>query len=295
MAKDIAKGGNSLREAFGKALVELAPEHEFYVFDADVAGGTGVYHFRDAYPDRFVQCGIAEQAMVAAAAGATQTLGCPVFATTFATFGARAWEIFRLSVAYNDWPVILALSHLGLDVGPDGASAQSLEHYAIWRCLPDVRLVHPATGQQMTELVRQLILERKPAVLLTGRSEIPELNFEPALLDLAQIVYVSEVAPTTAFVASGHMVHRAIAKAKSMDAAMVLNVHTLQPIDRLGIESLLYAGVEEIVVFEDHSQRGGLYGAVCEIVRGADVLVIPQGSLLWGESAESSDLLEYYR
>ena len=122
----IGTSGDSLREAFGKKLTEIATQHEnFVVFDADIAGGTGAHHFRKSHPHRFYQFGIAEQNMMAAAGGMAATGLIPIV-TTFAVFCLRAIEQARLSIAYAGRNVKIVASHPGLDVGPDGASAQAL-------------------------------------------------------------------------------------------------------------------------------------------------------------------------
>ena len=114
------------------------------ILDADIAGGTGMHHFRDKYPDRFIQCGIAEQNMMAMAGGLASTGFIPVV-TTFSVFMLRAIEQARLSIAYTNLNVKLIASHPGLDVGPDGASAQCLEDLACFRYLPNFVVLSPVT------------------------------------------------------------------------------------------------------------------------------------------------------
>lgn len=132
----------NMRDEFGKALVELATiRDDFVVLDADVAGGTGTYHFRKAYPDRFIQCGIAEQNMFSMAAGLAESGIIPIV-TCYAVFASmRALEQARNSIAYPDFNVKIAASHLGLDVGPDGATHQALEDISIYRAIPNMTVV----------------------------------------------------------------------------------------------------------------------------------------------------------
>ena len=137
----IGSSGDSLREAFGKALTALSGEYEnVVVLDADIAGGTGIHHFRKEFPERFIQCGIAEQNMMAMAGGLAATGLIPVV-TTFAVFMLRAIEQARLSIAYADMNVKIVASHPGLDVGPDGASAQCLEDLACYRSIPNMTVL----------------------------------------------------------------------------------------------------------------------------------------------------------
>lgn len=167
---NIALSGDSLREAFGKALVELGrKDQDFVVFDADVAGGTGVHHFREMHPERFYQFGIAEQNMIAAAGGFAST-GLPVFVTTFAAFMLRGLEQARLSIAYANRNVKLVASHPGLDVGPDGGSAQCLEDLAAFRALPGFVVVSPADPLETKQATAAILAHAGPVYMRTGRS-----------------------------------------------------------------------------------------------------------------------------
>src|SRR6202000_3018407 len=140
----IGSSGDSLREAFGKALSTLANEFpNVVVLDADIAGGTGVHHFRKSHPERFLQFGIAEQNMMAAAGGLAAVGLLPVV-TTFAVFCLRAVEQARLSIAYAKRNVKIVGSDPGLDVGPDGASAQCLEDLACFRSIANMTVISPA-------------------------------------------------------------------------------------------------------------------------------------------------------
>ena len=144
----IASNGDSLREAFGKALSSIADEFSnVVVLDADIAGGTGVHHFRKSHPDRFVQFGIAEQNMMAAAGGMAAVGLLPVV-TTFAVFCLRAIEQARLSLCYARRNAKIVASHPGLDVGPDGGSAQCLEDLAAFRAIPGMTVISPADATE---------------------------------------------------------------------------------------------------------------------------------------------------
>src|SRR5579862_8858550 len=152
----IGSSGDSLREAFGKALSGLADEFpKLVVLDADIAGGTGVHHFRKSHPERFLQFGIAEQNMMASAGGLAAVGLLPVV-TTFAVFCLRAIEQARLSIAYARRNVKIVASHPGLDTGPDGASAQATEDLAAFRAIPGMVVLSPADPleiEQATEAI----------------------------------------------------------------------------------------------------------------------------------------------
>src|SRR5258707_486836 len=166
----IGTSGDSLREAFGKALVEWSRERpNVVVLDADIAGGTGVHHFRKAQPHRFFQFGIAEQNMMAAAGGMAATGLIPVV-TTFAVFCLRAIEQARLSIAYAKRNVKIVASHPGIDVGPDGGSAQALEDLAAFRAIPGMTVISPADPEEMRQATRAILDFDGPVYMRTGRS-----------------------------------------------------------------------------------------------------------------------------
>src|ERR1700761_1884138 len=166
----IGTSGDSLREAFGKALSALADEFpKVVVLDADIAGGTGVHHFRKSHPQRFLQFGIAEQNMMAAAGGLAATGLIPVVAT-FAVFCLRAVEQARLSIAYSGRNAKIVASHPGLDVGPDGGSAQSLEDMAAFRAIPGMTVISPADPIEMKLATRAMLEFKGPVYMRTGRS-----------------------------------------------------------------------------------------------------------------------------
>src|ERR1700733_13144796 len=166
----IGSSGDSLREAFGKALSQLANEFpKLVVLDADIAGGTGVHHFRKSHPARFLQFGIAEQNMMAAAGGLAAVGLLPVV-TTFAVFCLRAIEQARLSLAYSKRNAKIVASHPGLDVGPDGGSAQALEDLAAFRAIPGMTVLSPADPLEMAQATRAMLEFDGPVYMRTGRS-----------------------------------------------------------------------------------------------------------------------------
>src|SRR5665213_3175954 len=161
---------DSLREAFGKALSALGDEFpNLVVLDADIAGGTGVHHWRKAQPDRFIQFGIAEQNMMAAAGGLAATGLIPVV-TTFAVFCLRAIEQARLSLCYARRNAKIVASHPGLDVGPDGGSAQALEDMAAFRAIPGMVVLSPADCVEAALATEAMLNHDGPVYMRTGRS-----------------------------------------------------------------------------------------------------------------------------
>jgi transketolase len=262
----IGSSGDSLREAFGKALTELA-EHrpDIVVLDADIAGGTGLHHFRTKYPDRFFQFGIAEQNMMAVAGGLAAT-GLTPFVTTFAVFCLRAIEQARLSIAYAKRNVKIVASHPGLDVGPDGASAQCLEDLAAFRAIPGMTVISPADPAEMAAAARAVADHHGPLYMRTGRSASKRLFDDDHVFEIGRGQIIREGRDLT-IVACGVEVARAIEAAEMLTStrisARVVNMATIKPIDR----ALLARCAEETGAFvtaEDHNILGGLGAAVAE-------------------------------
>ncbi len=263
----MASEPQSLREAFGRALATIgAVQRDFVVLDADVAGGTSTSHFRAAFPERFYDFGIAEQNMMAAASGMA-AVGLRPFVTTFAVFATmRALEQLRTFVAYPRFPVTVAGSHCGLDVGPDGATAQALEDLAITRAIPNLTVVAPADPTEMAMAVQAILAHDGPVYLRTGRSPVPVLFGADHAFELGR-GQVLEDGDDVTIVATGVMVHRALAAAATLRRegvrARVVNMPTIKPLDvPLLVESASRTGA--IVTAEDHSIIGGLGGAVAE-------------------------------
>jgi transketolase len=293
----IGTSGDSLREAFGRALVEIAAERDdVVVLDADIAGGTGAHRFRAAYPERFYQLGIAEQNMMAVAGGMA-SLGLVPVVTTFAVFCLRAVEQARLSIAYSRRRVVIAGSHPGLDVGPDGGSAQCLEDLAAYRAIPGMTVISPADPEEMALATRAAIEHDGPVYLRTGRSPAERIFDGDARFELGRGRILRDGADVT-LVACGVEVARALRAAETLAAegisARVVNLPTLAPIDHELLERCARE-TGAFVTAEDHSVRGGLGGAVAESLAthlpAPIELVGPSG---FGTSGEPDELAARY-
>jgi transketolase len=290
----IGSNEESLREAFGKKLVDLGKKNSnFVVFDADVAGGTGTHHFKNSFPNRFYQFGIAEQNMMAAASGFAST-GLIPFVTTFAVFCLRAVEQVRLSIAYAKSNVKIVASHPGLDVGPDGASAQCLEDLAIFRSIPGMTVIVPADPLEVSLATEAILNFDGPVYMRTGRSPAPkflnlDFNFE---IGKGKILKTGK---DVTIVACGVEVARAldaadILKKKGINA-MVVNMSTIKPIDKqLLLECAEQTGC--FVTAEDHNIIGGLGGAVSECLAQHKPCPIEFVGVndVFGESGEPDEL-----
>lgn len=294
----IAKTGDSLREAFGKELTRLSETHKnVVVLDADIAGGTGVHHFRKKYPERFIQCGIAEQNMMAMAGGIAATGLIPVV-TTFAVFMLRAIEQARLSIAYADMNVKIVASHPGIDVGPDGASAQCLEDLCCFRSIPNMVVISPCDPVEMEQATKKILEYIGPVYMRTGRSNTKTILSEDYKFEIGKGKTLINGTDVT-IIACGVEVARAIEAAQDLKkdgiSARVVNMSTIKPIDK---ELLIKCARETgaIVTAEDHNIIGGLGGAVAECL--AQTLPTPIEFVgvkdIFGESGEPDELAEKY-
>jgi transketolase len=298
VAPALVMGGDSLREAFGRALAELMDRREdVVVLDADVAGGTGAHHVRSAHPDRFFQFGIAEQNMVAAAGGLAASGLVPVV-TTFAVFALRAYEQARLSIALSERNVKIVGSHPGLDVGPDGASAQALEDLAAFRALPGMTVVSPADPLEAALATEAIVEHDGPVYMRTGRSPAPRVLPEDHRFELGRGSVLRDGGDVT-LVACGVEVGRSLEAAELLAAdgidARVVNMATLKPLD---VELLARCAEETgcVVAAEDHNVIGGLGGAVAEAL--GQTVPVPLELVgvrdVFGVSGEPQELAELY-
>ena len=295
----IGRAGDSLREAFGKELTSLSSSYDnVVVLDADIAGGTGMHHFRKKFPDRFIQCGIAEQNMMAMAGGLAATGLIPIV-TTFAVFMLRAIEQARLSIAYADMNVKIVASHPGLDVGPDGASAQCLEDLACYRSIPNMVVISPCDPVEMAQATKAILDYVGPVYMRTGRSDTKRILDETHQFEIGKGHILRDGSDVT-IVACGVEVARSLEAAEKLEkegvSARVVNMSTIKPIDA----DLLAQCAKEtgaIVTAEDHSIIGGLGGAVAEsLAQSVPCPIEFVGTKdVFGESGEPEELSSKYQ
>ncbi|MEI9996343.1 MAG: transketolase C-terminal domain-containing protein [Rhizomicrobium sp.] len=294
----IGSNGDSLREAFGKTLSALADEFpKVVVLDADIAGGTGVHHFRKSHPERLLQFGIAEQNMMAAAGGLAATGLIPVV-TTFAVFCLRAIEQARLSLAYARRNAKIVASHPGLDVGPDGGSAQALEDIAAFRAIPGMTVISPADPIEMALATRAILEFDGPVYMRTGRSPAKRLFGDDHRFEIGKGQIIRDGSDAT-IVACGVEVGRALEAAERLAgeslSVRVVNMPTIKPIDS---ELLARCAAETgaVVTAEDHNIHGGLGGAVAEALAATHPAPIEFVGVkdVFGASGEPDELAEHF-
>lgn len=289
------------RESYGNALVELGAEHDnLIVLDADLAAATKTGVFKKAYPDRHIDCGIAECNMMGIAAGLSTT-GIVPFASTFAMFAAgRAFEQVRNSIGYPHLNVKIGATHAGISVGEDGATHQCNEDIALMRTIPGMVILNPADDVEAKACVKAAYEYNGPVYLRFGRLAVPVINDRPDYkFELGKGVVLREGKDVT-IVATGLCVSSALEAAEKLAAdgidAKIINIHTIKPLD----EELIVAAAKEtgkVVTVEEHSVIGGLGSAVCDAL--AEKCPVPVKKIgvqdVFGESGPAVALLAKYK
>lgn len=257
------------RDAYGQALVKLGEVNpNVVVLDADLAGSTKTAKFRDAFPERFFNMGIAEQNLIGTAAGLAASGKIP-FASSFAIFATgRAFEQIRNSVAYPQLNVKIAATHAGLTVGEDGASHQALEDIAIMRAVPNMTVIVPADGVETEQAVFKAAEHRGPVYIRLGRPAVPVIYDENYQFEIGK-ANLLRAGKDVGLVATGIMVAVALEAAEALQAegidAAVLNMSTIKPLDQEAIIQLAKT-TGALVTAEEHNILGGLGSAVAEAV-----------------------------
>ncbi|MGE5279366.1 MAG: transketolase family protein [Deltaproteobacteria bacterium] len=286
------------RDVYGQTLVELGRRSaDLVVCDADLSGSTRTALFGKEFPGRFFNFGVAEQNMVATAAGVA-SCGVTVFVSTFAMFASgRAWEQIRNTVCYSNLNVKVVATHAGVTVGPDGASHQALEDIAIMRAIPNMRVIVPCDGPETREAVQAAFETPGPFYIRLGRAKVPTIaQRRPFVLGKGSVLVPGQ---DVALIACGIMVTaaleaRALLEKKGI-SARVIDMASVKPLD----EDLLRdaaASTRGIVVCEEHSVTGGLGSAVAEYTAERHPVRVARVGVKnrFGQSGDEPDLLKEY-
>ena len=289
------------RASYGAALVELGKEHEdVVVLDADLAAATQTAMFKKEFPERHIDCGIAECNMVGIGAGLA-TKGKVPFVSTFAMFAAgRAYEQVRNSVAYPKINVKIGATHGGISVGEDGASHQCNEDFALMRAIPGMVVICPSDDVEAKAAVKAAYEHKGPVYLRFGRLAAPVINDNPDYkFELGKGIVLREGKDLT-IIANGLCVAASLEAAQKLAAdgieAKVINIHTIKPLD----EDLIVAAAKEtgkVVTVEEHSVIGGLGSAVCDCLSEKAPTPVKKIGIqdVFGESGPAVALLEKYQ
>ena len=288
------------RNSYGSALVEIGKEHEeLVVLDADLAGSTQTGVFAKAFPERHINCGIAEANMTGVAAGLAAAGKVP-FMSSFAMFAtARNFEQIRNSIGYPHLNVKIAASHAGISVGEDGATHQCLEDMALMRQIPGMVVLNPADDVEARAAIKAAFEYVGPVYIRLGRLAVPVLNDEENYsFEIGKGVVLKEGTDVTIF-ATGLEVYETVLAAEMLEkdgiSAEVVNIHTIKPIDKeLVIASATKTG--KVVTVEEHFTIGGLGSAVCEVLsENAPTKVLRIGiDDVFGESGPALELIHKY-
>lgn len=285
------------RVSYGEALVKYGNNENIVVLDADLSKSTKTDTFKKVYPERFINCGIAEANMMCVAAGLA-SCGKTVFASTFAMFAAgRAFEQIRNSIGYTKLNVKIGATHAGISVGEDGASHQCLEDIALMRTIPGMVIINPADDIEAQLAVKAAIDHNGPVYMRFGRLAVEDVNPADYKFELGKGVQLKDGNDVT-IIATGLMVQEALKAADMLKNegidARVINIHTIKPID----EEIITKAAKEtgaIVTAEEHYIMGGLGSAVSEVVcANAPCPVKILGTDRYGRSGKPSELFEAY-
>ena len=288
------------RESYGNALTELGKKHEdVVVLDADLAAATKTGMFKKAFPERFIDCGIAESNLMGVAAGIATTGKVP-FASTFAMFAAgRAFEQVRNSIGYPKLNVKIGATHAGISVGEDGATHQCNEDIALMRTIPGMVVINPSDDVEARAAVEAAYEHQGPVYMRFGRLAVPVINDNPDYkFEIGKGVTLREGKDVT-IIATGLPVSNCLEAAEKLAAegidAKVINIHTIKPLD----EELVVAAAKEtgkVVTVEEHSIIGGLGSAVCDVLAAqAPTKVLKIGiNDTYGESGPAVELVKKY-
>ena len=287
------------REAYGNALAEFGAKYEnLVVLDADLAAATKTSTFKKAFPDRFFDCGIAENNMINVAVGLSLSGKIP-FASTFAMFAAgRSYEQIRNSIGYPHTNVKIGATHAGITVGEDGATHQCNEDLALMRTIPGMTILNPADAVEARLAVEAAIKMQGPCYLRFGRMAVPVIFDKDYKFEIGRGVKLAD-GTDVSLIATGIEVEQALAARELLAAegisASVINIHTIKPLD----EDLVVAEAQKtgaIVTCEEHSIIGGLGGAVAECLSAKCPTPVLRVGVedTFGRSGPAKELVSYF-
>lgn len=297
MAEAVKK---ATRHGYNEGLVELAKEHEDIIcLDADLGHATGSLVFRNAFPDRYIETGIAEQDLIGMAAGLART-GFVPFANSFAVFTAgRAFEIIRNAVCYSNVNVKIVGSHCGITPAGDGGTHQCIEDIAAMRSLPNMTVLSPCDFNQAKLMAKVMYEHKGPCYMRTSREPMPIITSLEDKIELGKAQVLKE-GKDVCIVATGVMTCLAKEAVDSLaeegvDAALV-NIHTIKPLDMDTIREYTKKCGGRVLVCEEANMYGGLGEAVAYGLVGTDGVKFDHVAVMdkFGQSGLSGELLEEY-
>jgi len=292
-----------IRKGFGQGLVKAGEEDKNVVaLCADLTESTQMNLFKEKFPERFVEIGVAEQNLVTVASGMS-AMGKIPFCSSYAMFSpGRNWEQVRTTIAYNDRKVVIVGSHAGISVGPDGGTHQALEDIALMRVIPNMDVVSPCDAIEAKKATLVLAKSKRPAYIRLAREKTPIITTEetPFNLEKAQIFWMPDVGVAqVGIIVTGGLTYNALIAAKELEAegikTKVLNLSSIKPIDKDAIINLAKEA-KGIVTVEEHQVAGGMGSAVAEVL--AQNFPAPIEFIgvqdKFGQSGTPAELVEHY-
>ncbi len=290
------------RDGFGKALMQLGESNkDVVVLCADLAESTRVLEFKEKYPERYVELGVAEQNMATVGSGLANYGKIPFIASYAAFSPGRNNEQIRTTISLNNVPVKIAGMHAGISVGPDGATHQALEDLALMRVQPNMTVISPCDAEEARKATLAAAATKGPVYLRFARWNTPQITTAdtPFEVGKAVVVWEPEHKAEVVIVATGPLLYEALAAAKQLEHTLpvvVLNAHTVKPLDAETIcKHAKDAGA--VVTVEEHQAAGGLGSAVVEAL--AQYCPVPVEFVgvkdQFGQSGEPKELLAFYK
>ncbi len=258
------KDEKSCRDGFGEALLELGKNKKIVALSADLAPSVRMKWFKEKYPNRYFDVGVAEQNLVTVGSGLAHVGKIP-FVSSFGTFSpGRNWEQIRTTICYNNVNVKIVSTHTGLDVGQDGATHQMLEDIALMRTLPNMIVIQPIDFEQAKKATHAISKYNGPCYIRMGRSKNEEITTSKTDFKIGKAQELRK-GKKACIIGCGPILIEGIKAADEIKNVRVLNMHTIKPIDK---KAIIKAAKEckKIITIEDHQINGGLGSAVAEIV-----------------------------
>ncbi len=292
-----------IRKGFGQGLLKAGEnDANIVALCADLTESTQMHFFKERFPERFVQIGVAEQNLVTVASGMS-AMGKIPFVSSYAMFSpGRNWEQIRTTIAYNDRKVVIVGSHAGISVGPDGGTHQAIEDMAIMRVIPNMVVISPCDAIEARKATLALAKSKEPAYLRLAREKTPIMTTDdtPFEIGKAQIMFVPEAGlAQVGIIATGALVHKALVAAKQLEGegikVKVMNIATIKPLDTEAVIALAKEA-KKIITVEEHQIAGGLGSAVAECLAENYPVKIKFIGVhdKFGQSGTPAELIEHY-
>lgn len=291
-----------IRKGFGIGLVNAGEyNNNIVALSADLTESTQMHLFKEKFPERFVEIGVAEQNLVTVASGMS-AMGKYPFVSSYAMFSpGRNWEQIRTTICYNDRPVVIVGSHAGVSVGPDGGTHQAIEDIALMRIIPRMHVFSPCDSIQARKITEYLATDPKISYLRLAREKTPIITSEetPFEFGKGQVLFKPDGMAQVAIIATGGLVAGALRAAKDLEKkgvkVIVANIHTIKPIDTKLLLDLARE-TNAIVTVEEHQVAGGLGSAVAEVLAEAYPVPISFVGIRdqFGQSGTPNQLIEHF-